>query len=590
MRFQHKLILIYAILLILFSALLGVLSWHFMTETYYQDTRNNLSMTAQQMAFQYDTMYNAMQQVTEDILSDQDTLAAIRALKTPELYTDWELTEYRSTINRKIKTDYLMSNFYRVIFFNEHGTVLYSTMDVVSNLIVLPKQREERPAVKTAEELHGKPVLTEIHQDPWNPNRSVSVFSMIRSIVGDSLGYLEVQQQAEVLERLFTPVDSNMDVIVLLPDFRVLYNTEPEKEVFLENDSKDAGDGIYTDQESSKMLARTTSENGAGILVSVDLQSLQVHTREIKMIVIFAAVGFFLLTFSLVFIVSSHLTKPIRDIRRQMEKTEASMLDHQLVVKSSNDEIKALGETYNNLLKRLTESVDREKKLSLLQLQTQFDTLQAQVNPHFLYNLLNIIAARGLEDDDEIICEICGNLASMLRYSTSTLTRYATVRQEVEYLKQYVFLMKTRYEELLEVEIDIPEELYGMRLPKITLQQIVENSIHHGYSQSDSVMKIRVLGGRDKDGWMIQVADNGEGIPREALDGIHGKMEAAVKKIYDQKESMDIAIGNMGIVNLFSRLCLLYGKNVSFDIENAQEGGTVVTIHIREGEDSCTEC
>ncbi len=109
-----------------------------------------------------------------------------------------------------------------------------------------------------------------------------------------------------------------------------------------------------------------------------------------------------------------------------------------------------------------------------LQLQAQLDMLQAQVNPHFIYNTLNVISSRGILDDDEVICDICDDLAGMLRYSTDTEKKTATIRMELEYLRKYFSLMKYRYEYKLEYAIEMDPEIDEQWIPKLTVQQFVE--------------------------------------------------------------------------------------------------------------------
>mgnify|MGYP000223065698 CR=1 FL=1 len=148
------------------------------------------------------------------------------------------------------------------------------------------------------------------------------------------------------------------------------------------------------------------------------------------------------------------------------------------------DEFGELAENFNIMTKRISsymeERVRREKELN----ETQIAMMQSQLNPHFLYNVLNVISSRGIMDGDEEICEICGCLAAMLRYSTNTKERYATVEKELEYLERYIFLLKSRYEHRLEVEVECEESVKHEQLPKIVLQQLVENSIQHGYNNS----------------------------------------------------------------------------------------------------------
>ena len=294
-------------------------------------------------------------------------------------------------------------------------------------------------------------------------------------------------------------------------------------------------------------------------------------------------VTIFSLSMVFVILISTYLTKPIRDMRKQIEQTQLSNLDQELIINTSDNEIEALNRSYRDLLRRLSESLDKEKKLSLLQLQAQFDTLQAQVNPHFLYNVLNVISNRGMEDGDEKICDICGNLAAMLRYSTSTVERYATVEQELDYLRQYVYLLKSRFEERLEVEITCEESIRRKIIPKIVLQQLVENSMLHGYNQKDTVMRIKVRGWIEENGWYISVEDNGDGMEEAVLQNLLAKLEEIRKKIHIQKSSIEMEIGQMGLANLYARMYLLYVDGLVFRLENKQESGVIITIGVKEG-------
>ena len=267
-----------------------------------------------------------------------------------------------------------------------------------------------------------------------------------------------------------------------------------------------------------------------------------------------------------------------------MEKTGIENLDAELKVPATDDEVQAVGIAYQNLMQRLNESIVKEKRMSLLQLQAQFDTLQAQVNPHFLYNVLNVISSRGIMDGDEEICEICGCLAAMLRYSTSTKERYATVEKELEYLDRYIFLLKSRYEHRLEVKVDCEESVKQEQLPKIVLQQLVENSIQHGYNNSKNIMKIQVKGWRDETGWYFEVRDNGQGATEEVREELNEKMRKIREKIMSRGSSIEMEIGGMGLANTYARMFLLYNGKAVFRIRNMEEGLSVI-IGVSEKEE-----
>lgn len=257
-------------------------------------------------------------------------------------------------------------------------------------------------------------------------------------------------------------------------------------------------------------------------------------------------------------------------------------MEAEIPEKISNDEIEALYISYKDVLNRLRASILKEKQISLLSLQAQFDLLQAQVNPHFIYNVLNVISNRGMVADDEVVCEICSDLAGMLRYSTNTKEKYAAVCQEMEYLKLYLRLLKHRYDYKLSYRIDIDQELYHCTLPKLVLQQIVENAINHGYKGSTDVIRVEISGRKAENGWFLKVHDDGQGITKEKLEEIYQKFHSVRKKLTVSRSNVELQIGGMGLVNTYARLYLYYNENMRFEILPAEGKGTDVIISVTE--------
>ena len=345
-------------------------------------------------------------------------------------------------------------------------------------------------------------------------------------------------------------------------------------------------DSITVSSDTSMWASASEISDNYGIRVVVLEEKTEIVAgmKEAVMIALGMAVGCFVISMGVVIFIASKLSRPLTVLKDQMENTGLENLDAELAVPDTDDEVQAVGIAYQNLMHRLNESIVKEKRMSLLQLQAQFDTLQAQVNPHFLYNVLNVISSRGIMDGDEEICEICGCLAAMLRYSTNTKERYATVEKELEYLERYIFLLKSRYEHRLEVEVECEESVKHEQLPKIVLQQLVENSIQHGYNNSKNIMKIHVHGWRDETGWYFEVRDNGQGTTEEVREELNEKMRKIRKKIMSKGSSIEMEIGGMGLANTYARMFLLYNGRAVFRIRNLEEGLSVI-IGVSEKED-----
>jgi two-component system sensor histidine kinase YesM len=254
-------------------------------------------------------------------------------------------------------------------------------------------------------------------------------------------------------------------------------------------------------------------------------------------------------------------------------------------LKSNDEDINALAETYETLMQRLDSAQKKEKQMSVMQLQAQFDMLQAQINPHFMYNVLNTISSRGFYDNDEVICEICGHLSSMLRYSTNNESRTVKLAEEIEYAKDFIYLLKARFGERLQVNLSIEKDMYEIQVPKVLLQQFVENAVSHGFDDHVVLMQIDVLGRRTETGWEIHVLDNGSGISDEKREKVMGDIQMLKYRINTQENSLEFKIGGMGIANTYGRMYLMYGNRTIFELHNRTEThGMEVLIGVKNAE------
>ena len=580
MRFRRKMILSYAALAFVLSLLLGLLWCYFNIRELRMEKVDNLNFLSRQFSIQFDSAYDVMNQVTDYILSDMDMPDAIRGLSNSDnQYYDRMRIAHETTLRNKLSNNYLLSNFYRVIFFNPNGNLVYCTMNNDESFIDIVMGEENNQWLGEADSLFGKPFLTGVHKDNWKRDKKEEIFSMIRAIQGEKMGYIEVQQKASVLEEMFYLPDDSINIIAVLPDNTVLYSdADGQTEMFM-NLAEGKDDGNY--RLGDCLVSVSTTRAGVRMILAENMKMTgraEKNTLFFAFLLIVCVFGLFML---FIVLISNRLTQPIHEIRVLMEQTETTDIAKAVRINTTDDEIVAFGHAYENLLKRLGEAADTEKKLSILQLQAQFDALQAQVNPHFLYNVLNVISTRGLEDGDEGICEICGNLAGMLRYSTSNVERYAPVKDELDYMKRYVNLLQFRYEERIQVTITCDKSIEKEILPKIVLQQLIENSVLHGYNNEDVVMRIQVRGFRDNTGWYIRMEDNGEGIKEDVLHDLRRGIKEIREKIHVRNSAIEMEIGGMGLLNLYARLYLLYADKLVFELENTKERGTAVTIGVK---------
>lgn len=595
MKFRTKLILGFSIVIFFISAILGIVCYNYNSKRLSEKAAQSLKFYSRQTAANVDFTVDSMKHVTDYILSEQDMLYAMKTL--PKYYEKGNYglgktikhNDLLDTLNTGLAMYYIDSNFYRVIIFNEFGDVASST-NTGSKLTNKARNTSDIKWLDSATRMHGKPILIAPHMDGWGIRESEEVFSLARKVQGGDFGYIEVQYATDELKDIFEIPDSDIKVVAFLPGGEILYQSEGLTDDLVSYIKKHPEvtkmDSITGSSDTSIWASASEISDNYGIRVVALEEKTEIIAgmKEAVMIALGMAIGCFVISMGVVIFIASKLSRPLTVLKDQMENTGIENMDAELVVPNTDDEVQAVGIAYQNLMHRLNESIVKERRMSLLQLQAQFDTLQAQINPHFLYNVLNVISSRGIMDGDEEICEICGCLAAMLRYSTNTKERYATVEKELEYLERYIFLLKSRYEHRLEVEVDCGESVKQEQLPKIVLQQLVENSIQHGYNNSKNIMKIYVHGWRDETGWYFEVRDNGQGTTEEVREELNEKMRKIREKIMSRGSSIEMEIGGMGLANTYARMFLLYNGKAVFRIRNMEEGLSVI-IGVSEKEE-----
>lgn len=583
MRFRTRMILSYAVFVLMAALILGLAYNRYTIREYKNNEYNDTQFISERLANQFDESIKTMKSITDYILSDTGMLSSIRMLASTDHNNESQssyIEEAKTTIQSGINTDYMIKNFYRVLVFNQYGDVVGSS-NYENRIINQNKKTEDLLWLSKVEGHRGKPVLIGIHKDDWGLKNQAMVYSIAREIQGKSMGFIEVQRNVDDLKELFELPKSGMDVAAVTEDGEILYSTLKgnQNDFYRKLAQKDKlGVAEYRNDvtNNKELIAISNSkETGVKIMVIENMNQLEREIGYVAPLTFVIAGCFFMISMVFVFIVSGHLTKPIQKLREQMENTRIENLDQEVFLDTSNDEMEALSKSYQRVLTRLDESIVKEKRLSILQLQAQFDTLQAQVNPHFLYNVLNVIANRGMNSGDETICEICGSLAAMLRYATSTVERYAAIGQELQYLEQYFYLIKSRYEHKLQYHMEVEEEIKAEIIPKIVLQQIVENSINHGFTQTSHIMEIDIKGWKEDGFWYIQVSDNGQGIEEEVLKDLQHKIARIRDRLGNKRSNVEMEIGGMGLINTYARLYLLYNEDLVFEINNCDTGAVV---------------
>lgn len=238
-----------------------------------------------------------------------------------------------------------------------------------------------------------------------------------------------------------------------------------------------------------------------------------------------------------------------------------------------NDEFKYLSDQYNSLVEQISELLELNRELIDCTRVAEIRQLQAQFNPHFIFNVLEVLKYV-IYDDADKAAKIIALLANLLRYSVSYSETIVTLQKDMEYIQNYLALQKIRYDDKLQFHILLSDNIRKCTLPKLVIQPLVENCIAHGYRRKDS-LTITVTGTVEDGNIVLRVTDNGDGIPAEKLKTLRERLQNT-----RLEES-----GHIGLYNSHRRLQLLYGPEYGLKIFSVVNLGTEVVLIFPQKED-----
>ena len=299
-------------------------------------------------------------------------------------------------------------------------------------------------------------------------------------------------------------------------------------------------------------------------------KAIQVDINNMLNISLIILIGVLMITWVLVIVISDSISKPLQHLCQLTRQVGAGDFSLQKI-NGSGDEIATLEQSFNSMVGKIEDLVANVKCEQINLRRTELKLLQAQINPHFLYNTLDTIIWMAEDGQSEEIVEIVSALSDFFRISLSKGRDYITLKEEENHVRSYLQIQQFRYSDLLEYEINIPEELGQCRLLKLTLQPIVENALYHGVKQKRGKSKISITGFYERDHLLLRVQDNGVGISKEKLEAIRKHLS---------NENPEVTDSGFGLANVNARIRLNYGRAYGISIESIEGEGTTVTIKI----------
>lgn len=388
-----------------------------------------------------------------------------------------------------------------------------------------------------------------------------------------------------------------------------LYNKEREK-IFIVDEN---GDLIYTDEQSmlgeplqgswySEVISASGQTSGnfeqdGSLFIYNKMAGKGMNWTIVKQIPMSylvreanhaAGINLLLLAVSLIVIaaatilISVRITAPIKQLGKYMNQIQSGNLNVD-IQPASNDEIGAVMLRFRSMMDTINNLILREYKLELANKTNQLRAMQAQINPHFLNNTLQIIGTLALELKMPRIYALLSALAKMMHYSMHYEDKNVTLRDELEHVKAYIELQKERFENRFQFHYDVDDSLLGLPMPKMILQPIVENYFKHGLDRSASDGELMLFAKRLREGQVeIVVQNNGAQIPEIRLKQLQQELSdlSSVRINHPLDDGDEESRPSIGLANVLARLQLDSRDNAALTISNLDPVGVRITLII----------
>ena len=395
--------------------------------------------------------------------------------------------------------------------------------------------------------------------------------------IHSKIGYVVCDVDSKILKKIMRKYTSEDEIFIWLQPFN-------DRPVLAAGNIMDSDSNVYEQisnqiqkgdqefeniQEKNKVFFSVYQDKynlGAYTLIPRDLLNKNQKILNENLILI-TLIMLAVVSISFYF-VSRLLSRPLEEMTKTVKRIQGG--ETQLRMENlRNDEVGELGKSFNNMLDQIEKLIadEYENKMSLNY--ARYQALQAQINPHFLYNTLDTMGSIAEIQGCIQVSNLCQSLAGLFRYSLDMKNPLSTVSGELVHLKNYIYVMNVRMQNQVEYEFHIDDNVLQDTLPRISIQPLVENALNHGLKNQKGKKKVIISAGIREDDLLISVEDNGIGMSDEKI-----------RELFSEDPGEKQKNRSIGIFNIHKRMQYLYGESYGVKIKSEPEKGTVVFLEI----------
>ena len=426
--------------------------------------------------------------------------------------------------------------------------------------------------------------------DRWSNNPKSYTFTMLRAFspayTAKVFAILSIEMDSNVFSAYEFFASADTEYLLVNRNGGIIYAADKTRDITaiapsllaLASSGNTAGEIVastdYLVENGERKLAIVSRVMPSDWLLCCLIPTSQLNAPYLGSYYMMIGVCFALLVLVLLAInvTADYIAKPLSTLSKDISGISLHNISHVLTSPKrdySVEELQKLDAAYRQMLVRINKSISFEMKAYLR-------ALQSQMNPHFLYNMLSAVVESGEEENSPRTVAMCLKLTEMMRYIADYNNDRVTFSCELQHARNYLDLMKERYENRFTYAIHADDDALGILVPKLIVQPLAENCFKHGFSGCRPPWRIDIHLCRTADEWELTVQDNGVGITQIKINEIHQRIVSFEKDMSGSFETLKAE--GMGLINSILRLTLLQNTPPAYEIINLSGGGTIVRI------------
>jgi two-component system sensor histidine kinase YesM len=582
---QYQLLTTYLIINLVPILIVGMVSYKVSSNSIMEELQNNNIQSVQEISRSINSFLKNM--------SDQSNTFDAKVLNNNIRISDKvQLDDIMLLQNIMEINDYLNStfeaseDFLSIRVYSDHGNLISSAFNRQTYKIYSYNSPQETVWRERMQANNSKRMIFDVHALDNNGELSfVLSHSIINPFTNERKGYISYDVDFSRFANLFKHFESRggSEIRVIQKDGTYIYDTNysmigqkaDDSLMKLVKNSNKASQIADINGEQKIITYNALTFDNLTVIGSIPLNTLTEHLHPLQNITILISLVSLVLVSMLSIFFSIYITKPIKKLSNLMYKLERGNLKVGIDLPKANLEIGSLSRSFNSMVETMNELIKNQYETELHRKDAEYRALLMQINPHFLYNTLEAISGVADYEGIDRISDITQSLSKMLRYNIDLKNERVRVADEVENCRNFFLILKSRFEDTLEVEMDIDQEAEACWMIKTILQPLLENSIKYGIEKKIGKGYIGLTVKKVGEEVMLQVKDNGVGFSPEKIQDFEKYMQSTAASFYDFSGDKQL-----GLKNVYSRLRIIFGERVRFHIESVVGESTTITIYI----------